>query len=161
VDIVDYKFSEKEIEELQLRRDNQPDARLKSRFIALLMLANGIDPKTISSIIGKSVKSIENWVYQYRTKGIDSLNAFQYKPKKKFLEKDQVEKLVEWVKKTNPSKSKEVREYIKEQFSVIYCLEGVRVLLRKNGLKILKPKVIPGNPPSEEVQKKLLQNMKK
>ena len=78
-----------------------------------------------------------------------------------FLEKDQVEKLVEWVKRTNPSKSKEVRQYIKEQFNVIYSLEGVRVLLIKNGLKILKPKVIPGNPPSEEDQKKLLKNMKK
>ena len=125
------------------------------------MLANGIEPKAISSIIGKSVKTIENWLHQYQTKGINSLNAFQYKPKKVFLEKDQVEKLVEWVKKTNPSKSKEVREYIKEQFNVSYSIEGVRVLLRKNGLKILKPKVIPGNPPSEEDQKKLLQNMKK
>ena len=93
-----------------------------------------------------------------RSYGINSLNAFQYKPKKTFLEKDQADKLVEWVKKTNPSKSKEVREYIKEQFNVIYTIEGVRVLLRKNGLRILKPKVIPGNPPSEENQKKPLQN---
>jgi transposase len=161
VDILNYKFSEKEIEKLQLRRDNQPDARLKSRFIALLMLANGIEPRTISTIIGKSVKTIENWLHQYQTKGIDSLNAFQYKPKKTFLEKDQIEELVKWVKKTNPSKSKEIREYIKEQFNVKYSLEGVRVLLRKNGLKILKPKVIPGNPPSEEDQKKLLRNTKK
>ena len=161
MDLLNYEFSEKEIEELQLHRDNQPDARLKSRFITLLMLANGIEPKAISKIIGKSVKTIENWLHQYKTKGINSLNAFQYKPKQVFLEKDQVEKLVEWVKKTNPSKSKEVREYIKEQFNVIYSLEGVRVLLRKNGLRILKPKVIPGNPPSEEVQKKLLKNMKK
>ena len=161
MDILNYKFSEKEIEKLQLRRDNQPDARLQSRFIALLMLANGIEPKAISLIIGKSVKTIENWFHQYRTKGIDSLNAFQYKPKKTFLEKDQIEELVKWVKKTNPSKSKEVREHIKEQFNVKYSLEGVRVLLRKNGLKILKPKVIPGNPPSEEDQKKLLQNTRK
>ena len=127
MDILNYKFSEKEIEELQLHRDNQPDARLKSRFITLLMLANGIEPKAISSIIGKSVKTIENWLHQYQTKGINSLNAFQYKPKKTFLEKDQADKLVEWVKKTNPSKSKEVREYIKEQFNVIYTIEGVRV----------------------------------
>jgi transposase len=73
----------------------------------------------------------------------------------------QVEKLVKWVKKTDLSKSKEVREYIKEQFGISYSLEGVRVLLRKNGLKILKQKVIPGNPLSEEDQKKLLQNTKK
>jgi len=88
VDISNYKFGKKEIEKLQLRRDNQPDARLKSRFIALLMLANGIEPKAVSLIIGKSVSTIENWFHQYRTRGIDSLNAFQYKPKKTFLEKE-------------------------------------------------------------------------
>lgn len=161
MDISKYRFSKEEIENLQLRRDNQPDARLKSRFIALLMLANGIEPKAVSSIVGKSVKTIENWFHQYQTKGIDSLNAFQYKPKKTFLEKDQIENLVKWVKKTNPAKTKQIREYIKEQFKVEYSLEGVRVLLRKNGLKVLKPKVIPGNPPSEEDQKKQLKNMSK
>ena len=161
MDISKYRFSKKEIENLQLRRDNQPDVRLKSRFIALLMLANGIEHQAVSSIIGKSVKTIENWFHQYRIKGIDSLNAFQYKPKKTFLEKDQVEKLVKWVKETNPAKTKQVREYIKKQFQVEYSLEGVRVLLRKNGLKVLKPKVIPGNPPSEKEQKKLSQNITK
>ncbi len=120
------------------------------------MLANGVEPKAVSSIIGKTVGTIENWFHQHRTKGIDSLNAFQYKPKKTFLEKDQVEELVKWVKETTPAKTKQVRQYIKERFHVEYSLEGVRVLLRKNGLKVLKPKVIPGNPPSEEDQKKLI-----
>ncbi len=41
------------------------------------MLANGVEPKAVSSIIGKTVSTIENWFHQYRTKGIDSLNAFQ------------------------------------------------------------------------------------
>lgn len=161
MDQTNYKFNDKEIKKLHKYRDNQPDARLKSRFIALLMLANGIDPGDVASIIGKSVKTIENWLHQYHTKGIDSLNSFQYKPKKTFLEKDQIEDLVKWVKETNPSKTKEIREHIKQQFGVTYTIEGVRVLLKKNGLKMMKPKVIPGNPPSEEDQKKISKNILK
>jgi transposase len=161
VDPLNYTFNDEEIEKLHKYRDNQPDARLKSRFIALLMLANGIDLKDISSIIGKSIKIIKNWFYQYNTRGIDSLNAFQYKSKKTFLEKDEIEALVKWIKETTPGKTKEIRQYIKEQFNVIYTGEAVRKLMKRNGIKFIKPKVIPGNPPSEEDQKKVLKNIMK
>ena len=82
MDVSKYKFSDNEIERLEQYRDNQNDARLKSRFMALLMIANGIEINTIASIIGKSVKTIENWHRQYLTRGIESLNFFQYKPQK-------------------------------------------------------------------------------
>jgi transposase len=80
------------------------------------MLANGIEHQAVSSIIGKSVKTIENWFHQYRTKGIDSLEAFQYKSRKTLPEKNQVEELVKWVKEANPAKTKQVREYIKADY---------------------------------------------
>ena len=40
-----------------------------------------------------------------------------------------------------------------------YSNEAVRKILRKKGLKVLRPKVIPGNPPSEEEQKKTSNNI--
>ena len=158
MDVSDYKFSENEILILHQYRDNQPDIRLKVRFIALLLLSKGLELEDIASVIGKSTKTIENWLQQYITKGIDSLNSFQYKPKKTYLTDEQIEQLVKWVTETNPGKTKEVRQYIKEQFKVRYSNEAVRKLLRKNGLKVLRPKVIPGNPPTEEEQKKKLMN---
>lgn len=158
MDVSEYRFDAGEIENLNDYRDNQPDVRLRIRFIALLMLAEKIEPRTIASIIGKSVKSIENWHHQYVTRGIDSLNAFQYKPKKSFLTPEQIDQLVNWVKETNPGKTKEVREYIKDHFKVAYSNEAVRKILRKRGLKVLRPKVVPGNPPIEEEQKKTSNN---
>jgi transposase len=155
VDVSDYKFDDDKIKKLQDNRDNQSDVRLKVRFIALLMLAEKIELKTIASIIGKSEKTIENWYLQYKNKGIESLNSFQYKPKKSYLTPEQIDQVVSWVKETNPGKTKEVREYIKDHFQVSYSNEAVRKILRKMGLKILRPKVVPGNPPSEEDQKKL------
>ena len=154
MDMSDYQFNEGEIQCLHEQRDNQPDIRLKVRFMAMLMLAEGIEPKTIASVIGKSVKTIENWHHQYVTRGINSLNSFQYKPKKPFLTADQIDRVVGWVKETNPGRTKEVREYIKDHFQVAYSNEAVRKILRKRGLKVLRPKVVPGNPLSEADQKK-------
>ena len=154
MDVLKYEFDDDEIAKLHKYRDNQPDVRLKVRFIVLLMLANRVEPKTIASIIGKSIKTIENWLCQYVTKGINSLNSFQYKPKQSYLASEQINQVVSWVKETNPGKTKEVRKYIKDHFKIDYSNEAVRKLLKKKGLKVLRPKVVPGNPPSEEEQKK-------
>ncbi len=161
MDVSDCKFDGDEIQKLKDHRDNQPDVRLKVRFIAMLMLAEKIEIKTITSIIGKSGKTIENWYHEYKTKGIESLNSFQYKPKKSFLTPEQIDQVIAWVKETSPGKTKEVREYIKVHFQVSYSNEAVRKILRKMGLKILRPKVIPGNPPSDEEQKKVSRNISK
>ncbi len=159
MDVSEYKFDDDEIQRLHEHRDNQTDIRLRVRFIAMLMLAEGIELKTIASVIGKSIKTIENWHQQYVTKGIDSLNAFQYKPKKSYLTEEQIDQVANWVKETNPGKTKEVREYIKRHFQVAYTNEAVRKIMKKKGLKILRPKVVPGNPPSEADQKKTSNNI--
>ena len=155
MDVSEYKFSDDEIQKLNEYRDFQPDVRLKVRFIALLMLAEGVEPHKAASILGKSMKTIENWFHQYLTKGIASLNSFQYKPKQSFLSPEQTEEIVVWVKDNNPGKIKEVQKFINDQFKINYSHEAVRKILRKNGMKYLRPKVIPGNPPTEEEQKKL------
>lgn len=154
MNLSEYQFDDDEIAKLHERRDNQPDVRLKVRFMALLMLTEGIELPVIASIIGKSPKTIENWHKQYVTKGIDSLNSFQYKPKQSYLRSEQIDQVVKWVKETNPGKTKEVREYIKKNFQISYSTEAVRKILKKNGLKVIRPRVVPGNPPSEEDQKK-------
>jgi len=118
-----------------------------------------LELEKIASIIGKSIKTIEKWHFEYSTKGIDSLDSFQYKPKKSYLTSEQIDQVVTWVKETNPGKTKEVREYIKDHFKVVYTNEAVRKLLKKMGLKVLRPKVVPGNPPSEEAQKKTSKNI--
>ncbi len=155
MDISNHQFTEDEISQLNEYRDYQPDARLKVRFIALLMLAEGVKPHTTASIIGKSMKTIENWFHQYSTKGIASLNSFQYKPKQSFLSPEQTEEIVAWVKTNNPWKIKEIQKFINDHFKINYSHEAVRKILQKNGIKFLRPKVVPGNPPSEEDQKKL------
>ena len=43
---------------------HQPDARLKLRFIAMLMLAIGTSVKDIAVTTGVAMKTVENWYHQ-------------------------------------------------------------------------------------------------
>ena len=158
MDVSLYKFSDEEIIRLEQYRDRQQDARLKVRFMALLMLAKGIAISDVGAITGVALKTIANWHHQYLTKGIDCLNSFQYRPKQPYLSDEQTQQILNWVRTTNPAKLKQIRAYVIEEFGTKYTTEAIRKLLHKHGLKLIRPKVIPGNPPSEEEQKKKLPN---
>ena len=95
----EYQFSEKEISILKQYRDNQLASRLKQRFLALLMIAEGGHFDFVKSVLGISHSSLQRWFDNYHNKGIDSLNSFQYQPKQSFLDETQSAELVDWVKK--------------------------------------------------------------
>jgi transposase len=138
---------------LQEYRNQHRDGRLKSRFLGLVMLAEGFRIEQAAFLIGKSVKTLLNWGHQYLTKGIDSLSSFQYTPKQMYLKPAQLAQFVEWVTTTNPAKAKQANAYIQIQLGVTYSVEAVRVLMHKQGLKRLRPRTEPGNPPSEAEQR--------
>lgn len=156
--ISDINFSNYEINQLMNYRDNQKNGRLKNRFITLLMLAcTDSSIEQVSSVIGCCVRSITNWVELYKTQGIESLNSFNYKPKKPYLSFNQINQVIIYVNFNSPENTKEIKEYIKEKFNVTYSEEAVRQLLVKRGLKLLQPKTIPGSPPSIEDQNQFIQ----
>ena len=156
MDISEHAFTDEERSKLIEYRNNQPDVRLKDRFLALILLSEGLGLPRVACIVRKSIRTIENWFYQYMSKGINSLNSFHYKPKQPYLTPEQINEVVTWVKKDNPAKTKEIAAYIKEKFNVKYTKEGVRVLIKNNGIKLLKPKVIPGKTPNEKEQKEYI-----
>lgn len=156
--IAHYVFTPADIQQLRHSRDQQRDSRLKVRFLALLMVAEAVAIETVAAVVGKSVKTIETWGARYLARGIDRLNAFNDQPKQTYLTPPQCEQMVAWVKTTHPAKVKQVRAYIQEQFRVTYHVEAVRQLLHKHGLKRLRPKTQPGNPPNEDVQREWVAN---
>lgn len=102
MEIEKYRFSPEEIQRLKTYRDQQSNARLQKRFIALIMLAEGVSLEKIPDIIGVAHVTFRLWFKNYRQLGIDSLNSFQYKPKAPYLTKEQENELKEWVKKKPP-----------------------------------------------------------
>ena len=160
----DCKFTENDIKKLQDYRDGQEDFRLKLRFTAILSAALNksdieVAVENAAAAFGKHIETIKNRLFQYLTEGPEKVNSFNYKPKQPYLNRYQINQVVIFVTYENPATVKEVMSYINNEFSVFYSHEAVRQLLIKNGLKLLRPVKIPGNPPSSEIQKKLLRTM--
>jgi len=153
MDATSYKFTDAEIIRFKQYRDNQKDPRLQLRFIVLLLLSIGNAIKNITTVTGIGAKTIEYWFNQYITKSIDCLNSFQYKPKQRYLTEEQIQEIINWVTTTNPAYLKQIRAYVIEHFGVKYTNEAIRKILHKYKLKLVMPKVVPGNPPTEEKQK--------
>jgi transposase len=157
-------FSEKDIKQLKDYRDRQKDSRLKLRFTAILSVAYNTDDieagiEHTAEIFGKHTETIKNWLRLYLSGGAENLNSFNYKPKQSYLNRQQINQVIIFVTYENPATAGEVQNYIKEKFSITYCAEAVRKLLIKNRLKVIRPRAVPGNPPSPEEQKKLLRNI--
>jgi transposase len=157
-------FSEKDIKQLRDYRDRQKDTELKLRFIAILSVVydtEGIEAgiRHTAEIFGKDTETIKNRLRLCLTGGAEKLNFFNYKPKQSYLNRHQINQVIISVTYENPATAKEVHNYIKEKFSITYCAEAVRKLLIKNRLKVIRPRTVPGNPPSPEDQKKLLINI--
>ena len=130
-----HQFLAKEVTLLQNYRDRQKDGRLKQRFIALLLLAEGSELKVITSVIGVSERSLERWMDMYLQKGINSLNSFQYQGSVPLLEKEEQQQLLQWVEEQTPGNLGSIVEYIRSEFGVIYTSDAVSKLLKRNGLK--------------------------
>ena len=55
----------------EIRRSD--DSRYDHRLHGLLLVANGYSPYTVSTMLGDSARSVENWVNSYRSKGFRGL----------------------------------------------------------------------------------------
>jgi transposase len=130
-----HQFSSEEINLLQNYRDRQGDGRLKQRFIALLLLAEGASLNMILSVIGISEKSLERWLDTYIRKGINALNSFQYQAKAPLLEAEEQQHLLAWVESTTPGNLASIVEHIHSEFGVVYTTDAISKLLKRNGFK--------------------------
>lgn len=158
--IENHTFSSDELRKLEEYRDAQKNADLKCRFIALILIAEKMSLSIVASVIGKSVKTIKRWFKKYWLKGVEALNSFDYKPKKSLLCEDQIKETVVWVKENRPANVGIVRDFISGRFGIEYSDDSVRKLLKKNGLKFLRPKLSPGKPPTEEEQLRFVEEYK-
>ena len=148
-----HDFTDNEIGIIKKYRDKQNNPRLKLRFVTLLLIAFRTDVTVIASSVGYTEFTIKKWYDQYVSEGIESLDSFNYKPKQSYLSFYQINQVLIYVKFENPKKIELIQKYICEKFGFDYTCEAVRKMIKKHGIELIKPKVRPGNPPSEEEQK--------
>ena len=85
--IFDYTFSEVQVNQLMKYRDLQEDYRLNRRFMIFILIAEGVSKDIVCKTYKISPKTIENWFKIYVFKGINALNTFNKKKKKRIFAK--------------------------------------------------------------------------
>ncbi|MBU2512386.1 IS630 family transposase [bacterium] len=60
--------------------------------------------------------------------------------------------LIDWVRHTCPANRIVIKDYIISEFNITYSLDAISKLLKRNGIKRLRPKLVPGKPPTLEKQ---------
>jgi transposase len=76
-------FSKEEIKLFEKYRDNQEDYRLKRRFIIFILIAKGTPIDNVRESFKVSPKTLDNWLNKYLAEGIDGLNSFNSKKKRR------------------------------------------------------------------------------
>ena len=150
---INQEFSDLEIEQLKKLRDQSKNIRVKERILSIIMFATlQLSTLHIAEVIGKSARTIENWIIKYIDEGLEGISSYNYKQKNKYLNHHQLNQIRIFVTFDNPETIKEIIQYINDKFNIKYSIEGARKILIEMGLKRIRSNVVPGNPPSVEEQ---------
>jgi len=127
------------VDELRGRYRSEKDSRVKERLLAILHLYEGKMVKEVSTVVKRSIRSIERWVRQWNEKGYDGLTPrFTGGPKPK-LSTSEWDKIVKEIENRGMT-LKDVAVYVKETRGVHYGYKGVwEVLRRKRHVPYGKP----------------------
>lgn len=96
-----------------------PDPRELKRALAVQMVMKNCSISTVANILGVSLGFISKWKYIYVEQGIEGLKL-KYKGSKSYLNAVQTQELISWLKQKNYWHLEELKEYIEENFNVIF-----------------------------------------
>ena len=104
---------------------------MAKRFLTFVFIAKGSSIGMVLSAIQVHRKTLDIWFSNYINEGKESLASFQYKAKKAYLEKKQIDELIKWVKKKLPGSREIIEEYIDKHFGIVYDLSSITKLLNR------------------------------
>lgn len=125
------------------------DKRMHERYQAIHLFLQGYTIKEIVNIVGRSQKTIYNYINAYREKGIDGLVRGHSPGAPRKLSPEQEQELVQVIATKLPVDVgftakfnwtlKIIAAFIEREWHQTYTLRGVSVLLHDLGLSYTKP----------------------
>ncbi len=138
------ELTNSERQELKKLHRSFKDGKTRDKIKAILMLADGYRLKKIREILLIDDDTIHNWreLFKERNSMEDWLNN-NYIPYTGKLTNAEEKAVVGFVKDNTISDSKEVSQFIKENFNKSYSISGVVSLLKRLGFVYKKTTLIP------------------
>ena len=136
-----------DLDQLRQRIDSEKNARKRDRFRVVLEALEGRETLEIASIVRRSRKFVQHWVYRYRDGGLAALEGRKHPGRKPKLTARQQEQLVARLDGGAQEqdgvctlRGQDIRRIIQEQFGVVYAKNAVYDLLRRLDYSSLAPR---------------------
>ena len=95
------------------------DPRETKRALTVKMLQTGLSPQTIADLLNVSEQYVSKWKIKYENNGAQGLRL-AYRGKASYLSPDQRSQVVEWIKTHETITVEAVRDYLDNQYEVVY-----------------------------------------
>jgi transposase len=142
------KFSEEEIKELDYQRYHHPHPRVQRKMEALLLKAKGLAHHQIADCVGVCENTLRDYLRQYRDGGIEGLKRLEFYQPSSELEQHR-ESLEAYFKEHPPASLPQAAAMIEQLTGIKRSAKQVGVFLKKLGLKRLKTYAVPAKMDTE------------
>lgn len=126
------------------------DVRELKRALSIKMLEEGVEPKKIAEILQVSEQYVSKWKGNYAKEGVSELRL-KHKGSQGYMSQEERAETIEWVKDQDQVSVEGVRDYIEEQYGVLYrSKQSYYELLHASGMSYHRTE--PANPKRDEEQ---------
>ena len=120
----------------------EPTAEVRTRLHALWRLRLGEGPTAVAAVVGVSRNAVQTWLRWYREGGLVAVRSHRRGGHGSpcFLTPEQQERLVEEAAKGVFATATAVRDWLEEQFGVVYAVGSLYTLLPRLGIRLKTPR---------------------
>ena len=148
-----------DVAELTGRVRGEQDALQRDRYRAVLLALDGQEAVAIARALGRSRRSVQDWVYAYRDGGVDDLLPGKSPGRPTKLPRDREAELMKRLDAGPlPSdgvctlRGKDVVAILEREFGVKYSLDGAYDLLERLGYSCLSPRPLHEKADPQQVE---------
>jgi transposase len=128
-----------------VRRERE--ARRRDRLRAVQLALEGRDAPAIAMMLGRSRRTVQQWVYAYRDGGLDAIHPPNRQGRQPFLAREREAELMARLDAgPRPEdgvctlRGRDVLRILQREFGVRYSLQGAYDLLHRLGYSSLRPR---------------------
>jgi transposase len=150
------------LDQLEIRARRQRDAIVHTRLRAVILARRGWTAPQIADALGVGRRSVQDWVARYNKDGVDGLQDQRRGGNRRYLSDEQEQQVKAHLDQAAAAAGpgvrhgEQLRQWIDQQFGVIYSLNGIYTLLHRLGYSWLmpRPRHPQADPAAQEAFKK-------